>query len=100
MIDRSATRMSAVREQASRRRPASLWHNLDFLLLWWGQVVSGAGTASSQLAFPLLVLAVTRSPASAGLVGALRGIPPIVLLLPAGALVDKWDRKRTMILSD
>src|SRR5579862_4160722 len=98
MTGGSATPMRALREWAAVRRRPSPWSNRDFMLLWWGQVVSSAGSASSQLAFPLLVLAITRSPAEAGLLGALRSVPSIVLLLPAGALMDRWDRKRTMIL--
>ena len=49
---------------------------------------------------PLVVLAITHSPVQAGLVGALRGLPFALLCLPAGALVDRWDRKRVMLLSD
>jgi MFS family permease len=54
----------------------------------------------SGLAFPLLVLFLTHSPFQAGLVGFVRGIPYAVLSLPAGALVDRWDRKRVMVLCD
>src|SRR5947209_9790258 len=78
----------------------SLWHNHDYLLLWSGQIISLTGTGISQLAFPLLVLALTGSPAQAGLVGALRGLPFILLSLPAGALVDRWNRKKVMIFCD
>jgi MFS family permease len=69
-------------------------------LLWLGQIVSSLGTRVSQIAFPLLVLTITRSPAEAGLVGAMRTLPYPVLVLPAGAYVDRWDRKRVMILCD
>lgn len=81
-------------------RPRSLWRNRDFVLLWSGQVVSSVGTQVSQLAFPLLILAITHSPALAGLLGAARMVPYLALSLPAGALVDRWDRKRVMILCD
>src|SRR5689334_6932225 len=69
-----------------------LWRNRDYMLLWSGQLVSSIGTQISQLAFPLLVLAITFSPALAGVAGALRGLPFAILCLPAGALVDRWDR--------
>ncbi len=78
----------------------SLWRNHDYLLLWSGQIISLTGTGISQLAFPLLVLALTGSPAQAGLVGALRGLPFMLLSLPAGALVDRWNRKKVMIFCD
>ncbi|HET9999780.1 MAG TPA: MFS transporter [Ktedonobacteraceae bacterium] len=81
-------------------KPASLWRNRDYLLLLSGQVVSNVGTQVSTLAFPLLILALTGSPAQAGFVGTMRVIPYLLLSLPAGALVDRWDRKRVMILCD
>ena len=81
-------------------RVAPLWRNRDYLLLWSGQAVSTVGSQLSLLAFPLLVLALTHSPAQAGLIGALRGLPYFLLGLPAGALVDRWDRKRVMLICD
>ncbi len=85
---------------APSTRDASLWRNGDFLILLGGQVVSSLGSQMSQLAFPLLILAITGSPAQAGIVGALRSVPALLLSLPVGALVDRWDRKRVMIWSD
>jgi predicted MFS family arabinose efflux permease len=77
-----------------------LWRNRDYLLLWGGQVVSVTGSQVSQLVFPLLILALTHSPAQAGIAAALRSLPYLVLSLPAGALVDRWNRKRVMIFCD
>jgi MFS family permease len=78
----------------------SLWRNRDYMLLWSGQLVSSVGTQVSQLAFPLLILALTHSPAQAGIAGALRALPYLIFSLPAGALIDRWDRKRVMIICD
>jgi len=80
--------------------PASLLKNRNYLLLWGGQVVSTIGTQVSDLAFPFLVLALTNSPAQAGFVGAAGTLPYLIFSLPAGALVDRWNRKRVMILCD
>lgn len=80
--------------------PLPLWRNHDFLLLMGGQAVSLVGSQVSLLAFPLLMLAITHSPAQAGLMAALRGLPFALFCLPAGALVDRWNRKRVMILCD
>jgi predicted MFS family arabinose efflux permease len=85
---------------AKREKPASLRRNRDYLLLWGGQMASAVGSQVSQLAFPLLILAVTGSPAQAGLLGAMRGLAYVLFGLPAGAYVDRWDRKRVMIISD
>ena len=84
----------------SVKRPVPLWRNRDYVLLWSGQMVSSVGTRVSMLAFPLFVLAVTHSPAQAGLIGAMRGLPYALFILPAGALVDRWNRKLVMILCD
>jgi len=77
-----------------------LWRNRDYMLFWSGRTISALGTSTSGIAFPLLILALTRSPALAGLAGALRAAPYVLLSLPAGALVDRWDRKRVMLLCD
>ena len=81
-------------------KDTSLWRNRDFMLLWSGQVISTLGTESSSVVYPLLILALTNSPAAAGLAAALQSIPYLILSLPAGALIDRWDRKRVMILCD
>lgn len=80
--------------------PIPLSKNRDFLLLLGGQAVSALGTRISLVAFPLFVLALTGSPAKAGLTGFLGTLPYPLLYLPVGALVDRWDRKRVMITAD
>jgi MFS family permease len=80
--------------------PIPLWRNRDFLLLWTGQVVSTIGTRISGLAYPLVVLAITGSAAQAGLVAAAQTAPFLIWFGPAGALVDRWPRKRIMLAAD
>lgn len=70
------------------------------MLLWSGQVVSTLGSAASSVVYPLLILAMTDSPAAAGIAGALSNLPYLLFSLPAGALIDRWDRKRVMVLCD
>ncbi len=53
----------------------SIWRNRNFLVLWSGQAVSAGGTNISTLALPLPVLALTRSPAQAGLIAAVQMLP-------------------------
>lgn len=86
--------------QAPPRKPRPLWRNRDYMLLWGGQTVSSVGTQVSMVAFPFLVLALTGSPAQAGFMGGLRALPYLIFSLPAGALIDRWDRKRVMIVCD
>jgi len=70
------------------------------MLLWGGQVVSTLGSAASSVVYPLLILALTGSPAAAGIAAALGSVPYLIFCLPAGALIDRWDRKRVMIVCD
>jgi hypothetical protein len=77
-----------------------LRRNRDFVLLQAGQLLSTAGANISRIAFPLLVLAVTGSPAKAGIVQAAEFAPLVVVSLPAGMVADRFDRKRTMIAAD
>jgi MFS family permease len=77
-----------------------LRRNRDFVLLQAGQLLSTAGTQTSSVAYPLLVLAVTHSPAKTGVVAFARVLPYTLFALPAGAAADHWNRKRLMILAD
>lgn len=78
----------------------AFWQNRDFMLLWSGQAVSSLGTAITQTAYPLLVWDLSHSAALVGLVGGLGTLPYLFLSLIVGALIDRWDRKRVMILCD
>jgi MFS family permease len=77
-----------------------LWRNREFVLLESGRLLSTAGTSSTGIAYPLLVLALTSSPAKAGLVGFARLAPYALLALPAGVAADRWNRKSLMIGAD
>ncbi|MGH3072536.1 MAG: MFS transporter [Gaiellaceae bacterium] len=80
--------------------PTPLRRNRDFTLLQLGQGLSTLGAQTSAIAYPLLVLALTGSPAKAGLVGFARLIPYPVFVLVAGVVVDRLDRRRVMIVAD
>jgi hypothetical protein len=79
---------------------APLRRNRDFLLLQAGQLLSDAGTQSTSIAYPMLVLAVTDSAAKAGVVAFARTLPWLLFTLPAGVAADRWDRRRLMIAAD
>src|SRR5215475_11951878 len=74
-----------------------LSRNRNYRLLWSSQALSGFGFNASMIAFPLLVLAVTGSAAASGLVLAATAAAQLVAGLPAGALVDRWNRKKVML---
>jgi len=77
-----------------------LRRNRDFVLLQAGQLLSTAGTQSTTIAYPLLVLALSHSPAQAGLVTFARLLPFGLFGLLAGVAADRWNRKHLMIAAD
>ena len=74
--------------------------NRDFILLQVGQTLSTIGSQSTQIAYPLLVLALTHSPARAGIVGFASVVPWAIFGLGAGVLADSAPRRRVMVTSD
>lgn len=71
-----------------------------FVLIWIGQVLSLLGSAMSVFALSLWAWEKTGQVTALSLV-AFFGFAPMVVLSPlAGALVDRWDRKRMMMVSD
>ena len=60
-----------------------LRRNRDFVLLEAGRLLSSTGTQLTTIAYPLLVLALTHSPAKAGIVSFARLVPHALFALPA-----------------
>ncbi|MDQ2585154.1 MFS transporter [Saccharothrix yanglingensis] len=77
-----------------------LRRNRDFLLLWTGAGFSQLGAKISVIAFPLLLVWHGDSALGAGLVAFAGLLPALLLQLPAGVLVDRWDRRRLMVGCD
>jgi hypothetical protein len=80
--------------------PTPLRRNRDFVLFQTGQLLSAVGTSTALIAFPLLTLAVTHSPAKAGVVSFAQFLPIVLFSLASGVAGDRVDRKRLMIASD
>lgn len=70
------------------------------MLLWSGQLASWVGTEVSGIALPLVVLALTGSPAQAGGVAAIRGLVYVFWAIPAGVVIDRSDRKLVMVVAN
>jgi MFS family permease len=89
---------AAFQPNTSADRPVvPLSRNRDYRLLWGSQALSQFGGNAAGIAFPLLVLAITNSPAMVGLVLGTSAAASLLVGLPAGALVDRWDRKKVML---
>jgi MFS transporter, DHA3 family, macrolide efflux protein len=71
-----------------------------FTLLWIGQFVSTIGNALTSLAAGILIYRLTNSAMSVGLMLMVTAIPTIFVGLIAGVFVDRYDRKRIMVISE
>jgi MFS family permease len=72
----------------------------DYARLCAGQALSAVGSGMSAFAIPLLALSLTGSSLGLGAVSAAYWLPFPLVGPVAGALVDRWERKRTMIGCD
>ncbi|MFD4922300.1 MFS transporter [Streptomyces goshikiensis] len=80
---------------------ASLWQHRDFRRYLAGQTASVTGSSVSSVALP--VVAVVQLNATTGQVAALAilaQLPPALLALHAGALADRYPKRRQLIVSD
>lgn len=71
-----------------------------FRILIFGSSVSMMGTRISMLAFPMLVLGINNSPLTAGIVSFAAIAPGVLLYMPVGAIVDRRDPRRVMLMSE
>jgi len=82
---------------AAPKRPPSRHR---FALLLTGHLMSCSATWIYRLTFPLLILNLTGSALNAAVLYALEYIPFLLLSLPCGALVDRCNRRRLLIVCD
>lgn len=97
----SSTPSAAPAPSAPSAGPASLWRHRDFRRYLAGQAAGVTGSSVTSTALP--VLAVVQLEATAGQVAALAvlaQLPPALLALHAGALADRYPKRRQMIVSD
>jgi DHA3 family macrolide efflux protein-like MFS transporter len=71
-----------------------------FLLIWLGQSISLTGSSLTGFALGVWVYQSTGSVTQFALIALFTALPGILFSPIAGALVDRWDRRQAMILSD
>ncbi|WP_239154638.1 MFS transporter [Amycolatopsis sp. FDAARGOS 1241] len=71
-----------------------------FSRLWSAATISMLGDGAYQAALPLLAVALSSDPVVISLVSVAMVLPHLVVGVVAGALVDRWERRRTMWVSD
>lgn len=91
--------MTTVASDVPTPRPSPL-ANLNFRKLWLGQTVSQIGDGLTNLAVLIVVNQLTGSTAALAGITIAIALPQLLFGLVAGVFVDRWDRKRIMIVSD
>jgi MFS family permease len=70
----------------------------DYLLFVIGQLISVIGTWMQATALPYLAYRISGRPLDLGLIGVANTLPTLLFALPAGVLVEQWDKRKTVIL--
>jgi hypothetical protein len=71
-----------------------------FRLLLTGSSISMLGSRVTDIAYPMLVLYLTRSSLIAGLVACAIVAPSILVYMPAGVLVDRLNPRHVMLVGE
>lgn len=70
----------------------------DFQLFLAGQIISVIGTWMHNTAQPYLAYRLSGRPFDLGLIGFATTLPTLLLALPAGVLIERWDKRKTVIV--
>src|SRR6516162_2531515 len=84
--------------RAQRTATWSVLRQRDYALLFWGQLISAAGTQMQVVAVAWQVLLLTNSPVALGLIGLAQGIPRLLFSLVGGVFADVLDRRRLLLV--
>ena len=71
-----------------------------FTVIWIGQFASLLGSAMTNFALTIWAWEVTGSATALAMTGLAFALPNVIMYPIAGALVDRWNRKFVMMISD
>src|SRR5437763_1088576 len=83
------------------KKPVSSWsvmRNRNYALMFWGQLISAAGTQMQIVAVAWQVYLLTHSPVALGLIGLFQAIPRLIFSLVGGVLADVFDRRKMLLV--
>jgi MFS family permease len=80
--------------------PARLRDDADFRRYWLARALSVTGSMVTAIALPVLVYRLSGSTVLTAVVTALESAPYLLAGLFAGALADRWNRRRVMVTAD
>lgn len=99
--EQAAHLISTESEAVSVRRslgPWSVLRNRHYSLLFWGQLISSAGTQMQVVAVAWQVYLLTHSAVALGVIGLMQAIPRLLFSLVGGVLADVLDRRKMLMV--
>src|SRR5438132_7647926 len=78
--------------------PWRVLRNRDYALLFWGQLISSAGTQMQVVAVAWQVFLLTHSAVALGLIGLVQAIPRLIFSLVGGVFADVFDRRKLLLI--
>lgn len=104
-LQEAAQRRQAQSATQNSGRPAAspftlIFANRNFALLWWGGLISMIGSWALQIGLPVYVYQTTGSTLATGLTFMVGTVPRILLGSVAGIFIDRWNRQRTMVVTN
>src|SRR3989440_4359719 len=83
------------------KRPLGPWRvlrNRNYSLLFWGQLISSAGTQMQVVAVSWQVFLLTHSAIALGLIGLVQAVPRLIFSLVGGVFADIFDRRKMLLI--
>ncbi len=83
------------------KKTAGSWvvlRNRNYALLFWGQLISAAGTQMQVVAVAWQVYLLTHSAIALGLIGLVQAIPRLLFSLIGGVFADVFDRRKMLLI--
>ncbi|HYX50041.1 MAG TPA: MFS transporter, partial [Ktedonobacteraceae bacterium] len=81
-----------------RLGPWRVLRNRNYSFLFWGQLISSAGTQMQVVAVAWQVYLLTHSAIALGLIGLVQAIPRLIFSLVGGVFADVFDRRKLLIV--
>jgi len=93
---------ASVKEVARRPKrslgPWKVLRNRNYALLFWGQLISFAGTQMQVVAVAWQVYLLTHSAVALGVLGLVQAIPRLIFSLVGGVFADVFDRRKLLLV--
>lgn len=96
-------RRTGVNESGAKRKPAALWRNRDFRLLFGAQIISLTGSGVTTVGLALFAYQLTGGQSATAVIGnalTLRILAFLLFSQPAGVIADRADRKGILVAAD